>query len=172
VASSRALRPHRRRKCGLTPRSRRRPATAATVWPLQAMVEIVLPRPAGVCLHGRLSSNVRPRRNKLFGARGAASATAPAITPPLTLRRRSEAKSAALTSFGVRGKPPLGSTAAERRVTLWGPERTAQSAAQVWSGWSIQSPSCLPMQGVGARRGCSLHAWARRRAPRQAAGLL
>ena len=30
-----------------------RPATAATAWPLQAMVEIVLPRPVGVCLHGR-----------------------------------------------------------------------------------------------------------------------
>ena len=30
-----------------------RPATAATVWPLQAMVEIVLPRPVGVCLLGR-----------------------------------------------------------------------------------------------------------------------
>ena len=41
------------------PSLKRRPATAATVWPLQAMVEIVLPRPAGVCLHGRLSSNVR-----------------------------------------------------------------------------------------------------------------
>jgi hypothetical protein len=44
---------------GLTPRSRRRPATAATVWPFQAIVGIVLARPAGVCLHGRLSSNVR-----------------------------------------------------------------------------------------------------------------
>ena len=30
-----------------------RPATAATAWPLQAMVEIVLPRPVGVCLRGR-----------------------------------------------------------------------------------------------------------------------
>ena len=47
----------------LTPRSRRRPATAATVWPLQAKLGIVLPRTAGACLHGRLSSNVRPHTN-------------------------------------------------------------------------------------------------------------
>jgi len=41
------------------PSLKRGPATAATVWPLQAKVGIVLARPAGVCLHGPLSSNVR-----------------------------------------------------------------------------------------------------------------
>ena len=48
---------------GLTPRSRRGPATAATAWPLQAMFAIVLPRPVGVCLLGPLSSNVRRRKH-------------------------------------------------------------------------------------------------------------
>jgi hypothetical protein len=33
---------------------------SSRAWPLQAKVGIVLAWPAGVCLHGRLSSNVRP----------------------------------------------------------------------------------------------------------------
>jgi hypothetical protein len=41
------------------PSLKRRPATAATVWRLQAKVGIVLPSPAGAYLRGRLSSNVR-----------------------------------------------------------------------------------------------------------------
>jgi hypothetical protein len=48
-----------RHECRLTPRSRRRPATAATVWPLRAAVNIIPSRPAGGFLRGRLSSNVR-----------------------------------------------------------------------------------------------------------------
>lgn len=44
---------------GLTPRSSR-PATAGAAWPLRAIVVIVLPRPAGAYLRGRLNSNVRP----------------------------------------------------------------------------------------------------------------
>jgi hypothetical protein len=43
------------------PSLKRRPATAATVWPLQAKADIVLAWPAGICLRGRLSSNVRPQ---------------------------------------------------------------------------------------------------------------
>jgi hypothetical protein len=55
----------RLRCCALTGRSRRRPATAATAWPLQAKFAIVFPRPVGVCLHGRLSSNVRPHSSTI-----------------------------------------------------------------------------------------------------------
>jgi len=51
------------------PSLKRGPATAATVWPLQAKVGIVLPRPAGVRLHGPLSSNVRHHTTTDFGAR-------------------------------------------------------------------------------------------------------
>jgi hypothetical protein len=46
------------------PSLKRRPATAAAVWRLQAAVNIILPPPAGVCLHGRLSSNVRRHTNQ------------------------------------------------------------------------------------------------------------
>ena len=62
---------------GLTPRSRRRPATAATAWPLQAQFGIVLPRPSGVCLHGRLSSNVRHQRRPSHSLRQQAAAGVP-----------------------------------------------------------------------------------------------
>jgi len=48
-----------RTECGLTTRSSR-PAPAGAAWPLRATVVIVPPRPVGSCLHGRLSSNVRP----------------------------------------------------------------------------------------------------------------
>ena len=43
---------------GLTSRSTTGPATAATVWPLQAQVGIVLARPAGVRPRSPVSSNV------------------------------------------------------------------------------------------------------------------
>ncbi len=58
VSEAAWVRPGRVR--GLTSSLKRRPTTAATAWPLQAMSVIVLPRPSGVCLRGRLSSNVRP----------------------------------------------------------------------------------------------------------------
>jgi hypothetical protein len=64
----------------------RRPATAATVWPFQAIVEIVLARPTGACLRGRLSSNVRPHETTVMLTRNAAVALAFALaacsTPP------------------------------------------------------------------------------------------
>ena len=67
-----------RTRCCRTPRSRRRPATAATVWWLQAQFGIVLPPPAGVCLRGRLSSNVLQHRTPaLLSYRRRASYTAP-----------------------------------------------------------------------------------------------
>ena len=53
------------------PSLKRRPATAATVQPLPAKVGIVLPRLAGVRLHGRLSSNVRPHTNTCPSPRSA-----------------------------------------------------------------------------------------------------
>ena len=68
-------------QCGLTPRSRRRPATAATVWPLQAQFGIVLPRPAGVCLRGRLSSNVRPHTGQPTGLDRSVSCVSHNLSP-------------------------------------------------------------------------------------------
>jgi hypothetical protein len=45
----------------LTPRSRR-PATAGVSWPLQGPGPVFLPRPSHACRSGRLSSNVRLRK--------------------------------------------------------------------------------------------------------------
>jgi hypothetical protein len=39
---------------------------AGAAWPLRAIVVIVPPRPVGPCLHGRLSSNVRPHSHNRF----------------------------------------------------------------------------------------------------------
>ena len=48
---------------GLTPRSSADPLRQPPSGRSRPYLEIVLPRPAGVRLHGRLSSNVRPHTN-------------------------------------------------------------------------------------------------------------
>ncbi len=58
------------------PSLKRRPATAAVTWPLQAPVASCLPRPSAICLRGRLSSNVRPHRTSALVARSAAKTKA------------------------------------------------------------------------------------------------
>ena len=135
-------------------------------------MNIILARPAGVCLHGRLSSNVRPRRNKLSWRSRRCKCTAQqSPAPHASEAQRSQGAAAALTSFGVRGEPLLGSSAAEYRRALG--RRNAQRSRRHRSvRLGVQPPSCGPMHGVGVRRHCSLHAWARRGASRQAGGLL
>ena len=122
----------------LTTRSSRR-ATAATAWPLRAMVVIVPPRPVGVCRSARLSSNVRPRQSCRAMRRSPAArpcacrACAPTLKPEPSSAccgwRVAPACCAEQSVTGVLCLPPLRATPAPRRASE-GRACHAQSAAR------------------------------------------
>ena len=117
LRSWRHIPPFGRRSARPNPSLKRGPATAATAWPLQALFGIVLPRPVGVCLHGPLSSNVRPHRHA-----GAAS----------------------LTVRFVSASSALGATATQITSSLMHPLRRARTTGQlraVSPGRPLRSPT-------------------------------
>jgi hypothetical protein len=118
-----------RTECGLTPRSSR-PAPAGAAWPLRAIVVIVPPRPVGSCLHGRLSSNVRPHlarscKRRVIGLRSKQAGGA---------SRRVEVLRRLHHGQGRRARRPVPTALAPLRAASGSPPPAAPGAATLGEG--------------------------------------
>jgi hypothetical protein len=137
-----------RTECGLTTRSSR-PAPAGAAWPLRAIVVIIPPRPVGPCLHGRLSSNVRPHlawscKRSGIGLRSRQGGGAP---------RRVEVLRRLHHSQGRRARRPVITALAPLRAASGSPPSAAPGAATLGEGLQARFQG-LRRCGSAPRRIC------------------
>jgi hypothetical protein len=132
-----------RTECGLTPRSSR-PAPAGAAWPLRAIVVIVPPRPVGSCLHGRLSSNVRPHlawscRHRGIGLRSEQAGRA---------SRRVEVLRRLQYGQGRRARRPVLTALAPLRAASSSPPSAAPGSATLSARLRARGSGAAPLQLV------------------------